>query len=414
MRKVAVRRSRYTLSNLIAVSVIILMGIAIVGYPLVSFLHSFLNIPSRMVTLPYRASTLFISAVILLYALSTRRLLTKYAVIVPLFVFWTFYIIRIFVDVLVYQLPLSRPGWEFFAYGVGTCFIPMLALMTPLSPSMLKRALIVVWGCTLLGGILAAVNVNKISAMGRLRATDTLNPITLGHLGVTLAVLSVFIFLNYRNKLRFNVLFLAAALLGFFLVGLAASRSPVLSLVSLVPALVWIGGRTKSLRKLFFIAGALIVLMPWLIWKISSLGSRLVERVENTAETAGTEEYRLILWERSWDAFVDNPIFGYSLIPPVGNYPHNLIIESFMATGIFGGVAFSIVVLMAVYVALKLIYQRAPQAWLGLLFLQALIYASFSGAIYSHTFFWCTMGAVFSSFGTYQLLSPTSRSEEAS
>lgn len=75
------------------------------------------------------------------------------------------------------------------------------------------------------------------------------------------------------------------------------------------------------------------------------------------------------------------------------DYPHNVAIESFMATGIFGGTAFCLILVWSTIAAVRL--SRRPAAlWVSLLFLQQLIAALVSGALYLSLGMWMFAVAV--------------------
>jgi O-antigen ligase len=88
--------------------------------------------------------------------------------------------------------------------------------------------------------------------------------------------------------------------------------------------------------------------------------------------------------------FMENPIFGSGMAEQeTGDYPHNLWIEAFMATGVVGGVAMLVVTLKALKACMLVIKTQRQGAWVGLIFLQYLVAGLFSGAIWGSTAFWC-------------------------
>jgi O-antigen ligase len=78
-------------------------------------------------------------------------------------------------------------------------------------------------------------------------------------------------------------------------------------------------------------------------------------------------------------------------------YPHNVIVEAFMATGTFGGTAFLLLVLIALYRAIRMIRLDPIMAWVPICFLQQLIGAMFSGGLYSNVPLWGMMGIMLGS-----------------
>jgi len=74
-------------------------------------------------------------------------------------------------------------------------------------------------------------------------------------------------------------------------------------------------------------------------------------------------------------------------------YPHNVVIESFMATGIVGGIAFCAFLLGALGGATS-VARMAENRWVALLFVQQLISALLAGALYLSGTMWCLAAAL--------------------
>jgi O-antigen ligase len=104
---------------------------------------------------------------------------------------------------------------------------------------------------------------------------------------------------------------------------------------------------------------------------------------------------REIMYRGAWEQYLDSPLIGSSIVERgTLSYPHNLILEGFMATGTFGGVALVLLVLLASYRALRLIVHDTTSAWIPLCFFQQLIGAMFSGGIYGNMLLWGMTGIV--------------------
>ena len=102
---------------------------------------------------------------------------------------------------------------------------------------------------------------------------------------------------------------------------------------------------------------------------------------------------RLHLYAEGWNLLTRDPFFGAG-VEPLGWYPHNLLLESFLLNGAISGVIFF---LMFSYVVIKAVYavlMGVSNAWIPLLFLQYAVGSLFSFAIYSSVPFWILMAAV--------------------
>ena len=152
--------------------------------------------------------------------------------------------------------------------------------------------------------------------------------------------------------------------------------------------------RGHKLRVLLLV-GILACSLPFGFAAIKEMGSNIDQRVSGTFdEMEDRSESRFDLWQGAWEDFVENPLTGRAFDGRYGTYPHNLLLESFMATGIVGGLSFLWILLNGVQAAWQLIRHSTEHAWLGFLFFQMTVYAMFSGALWSHFGFWYILAAV--------------------
>jgi O-antigen ligase len=94
----------------------------------------------------------------------------------------------------------------------------------------------------------------------------------------------------------------------------------------------------------------------------------------------------------AWHEYLDHAWLGSSIVERNALiYPHNAIVEAFMATGTFGGTAFMLLVVAAIYRALRFIRRDPAMAWIPICFLQQFIGAMFSGGLYGNVPLWGMM-----------------------
>ena len=119
----------------------------------------------------------------------------------------------------------------------------------------------------------------------------------------------------------------------------------------------------------------------------SSLAERVVHAVVEK-ETSG----RNAIYANAIDLIKNSPVFGdYYLIPSgagKGLYPHNFFLEAFLTNGLIGGVAFVVMVLIAVYKSWEFLRSKREVGWMVLLFLQLLVFGMISSPLYSSQDFW--------------------------
>src|SRR5665213_594049 len=174
----------------------LLFAFTIAGYSLVSAIPSLTGVDSRVVSIPFRAISLGL-ALLVGMVLGVRHRLYRGAAWFPLLTFWVLYVIRMAVDTVFDPIPVKLTGLEYAAWGLGTCFIPLIAFLSdPGDEVLLLAEKYSFYACA--GALAGALVANYIElsqgisdtyASGRL-GTDTLNPISLGHLAVSVVLIS--------------------------------------------------------------------------------------------------------------------------------------------------------------------------------------------------------------------------------
>ena len=389
--------------HLIRWEIVLLYGIGLFGYQLLSFLLDFLGVPSRTLTIPFRSLVLFLSLNIILYKVFVeheRFWLRPDSYWFLFLAFWVLYSIRLALDTVIAPAPLGRPGEEYVLYAIGMCLIPTIAFLGRIDHETQEKASYFVFASMFLTCILAFQfrhNLAEVSNVGRLRH-DYLNPIAVGHAGTSLVIMSIFFIL--KKKFSFQTLLPYVAFpLGIFIIGLASSRGPFLALVLVLFFMIWTGILRISKKRALALLIISLLGVPFLIGRIAVSESSITKRIGTIHEilSGEREEARSIMWVDAWEQFLDHPLLGSSLDEKHSMfYPHNVIIESFMATGLFGGIAFTSLVVLSLMKARMISMIDPDKTWVALLYIQFLVGAMFSGALYTNMFMWYLMGAVFS------------------
>lgn len=393
-------------STLISWGVASLYGLTLAGYPLVSALPVLFGMDSRVASVPFRGLVVVLSVAVIFFVSVKRSRGYTGIFLVPLCIFWLFYFIRLLSDTVLFPIPLRLSSVEYFLYSFGMCLIPMLGLMVFVDRQTLNRAFdISVTLAAIACGLALYVNLqpvlsgaSSVAGSGRM-ASETLNSISLGHLGASLAILCGY-YLYEKSKFlkRSNASFMLLMLLGLFTVGTAASRGPFLALILVVATFVLLRMRVRYLVRLLSF-GAIILIVTSGVAQIieNKLGYSPITRVQSIVEISDDQStsIRLQLFEDAWSQFLNNPLTGSALEElNSGFYPHNVVLESFMATGIVGGTTFCILVIMSLWSAFQLIYGNSVATWVALLYIQYLVAAMFSGSLYGSNIMWSMMGAV--------------------
>jgi O-antigen ligase len=171
---------------------------------------------------------------------------------------------------------------------------------------------------------------------------ETLSAITISYIGGTLLVLSIALLLNKHIKKR--LILIIGITLGLFLLLLGASKGPLLFSILVLIILIIVHFRNigltwKALRLSVLVFITISSLIVYLIPYLSSNDFAMIARVESFIENRemGQDEVRDFIFNSAWNQFMDNPILGDSYLEKTTKwYPHNLMLEVLMATGIIG------------------------------------------------------------------------------
>jgi O-antigen ligase len=210
------------------------------------------------------------------------------------------------------------------------------------------------------------------------------NPITYGHAAVTTMIAAISL---YRPKLKITKLLILAAGVASasFLLFLSGSRGPIIALVSCLMVLVVF---QRHYRRLLLL---LIPVFALVIFNIDSL--EIANRFMSIGSDSSSLE-RLGAQLRAIEQFINNPFFGSAYVElQSGTYPHNLIVEAAMSTGIIGLLLFVVLSFLSswrVFVMLRSGYVLLP-----LLVLQYQLAAFFSGSLFLSNSLWMSFAFAF-------------------
>ena len=185
-------------------------------------------------------------------------------------------------------------------------------------------------------------------------------------------------------------------ILGAGLLLSSSSRGPILASMTAICVLAI---SKLDRRRGLLISGLVIIFV--------ALGPYLAATVESTSQFSpiqrltsfGDDEsvsLRAQMYRGALEQFADHPSFGDAIEEKTSQfYPHNLILEAFMATGIVGGLSFLILIFAALSRAWKILRRCSSETWIAVLFIQALVGSMFSGSLYGSGVMWMLMAGVF-------------------
>jgi hypothetical protein len=374
------------------------LTLSVVGYPLVAGLPIILGAPSRTVTVPFRMAVALAAVLLIGRAIAHGR---AYRGIMwfPLAAFWALYTARILLDTTIAPVTLGTPPMEYLLYAFGICLIPALAVTeTPGSATLERslRAITILGAVAIIANIVAGIhevlsgNLSVISG-GRF-ITETINPISMGHLGTTVITLSAFQLIRpRRDGEKSRAWLLITLLLGAISIGISAANGPMLALAVTGSFLLLMDWRAGHYGRVVTV----LLAIPIAAWQAAEFFQRHGFNVISRAQAALDDTPRFRLFQGAVDQYLSHPLFGSSVVERVSlTYPHNVLLEGFMAVGFLGGVLFILFFVPAVGKALRLSASGSDAMWMGLLALQYSLGALTSGALFGSPEMWIFLMAV--------------------
>jgi len=376
-------------------------ALIIAGYPLVSAMGLALQADTRSFSIAYRMLVLALLIVMVLRWVMLRTKLVAMGTVAAMFVLWSLLCVRAAWDrwVAVSSPPLGDRGWdEYMVLMVGTGLLPALAFLERPTPATLNRAQSLI---KIIGGIalvlIAAVGLHAaLSAETDRLSTETLNPISLGHLALSVLIVSM-TGSAVTERMTFSigvawVLRTGLALCAAVLLVASASRGPMTAALAVLLLAAFAPG-TRTLGRTAIVLAILAFGVAAMFWLEDTTALRPLERLENWGDASASE--RVAVAQAALLQFWSSPILGSSLYElETGNYPHNIIVESLMAGGVIGFALLMFVIVKCSRAALHLLSIPQGASWLGLLYFQYLLGAMFSGSMFMEMHLWALSIAV--------------------
>lgn len=348
---------------------------------------------------------------VLLNTISINRIILNLGYIF-LIGFYSIYVIRLIFDLSVINIEFSHKlnsKLHIYLFAIGGTFIPILALLDNfknLSIKTIERTIfwIVLTHCIsivvifffLYGLKLEAFLSRHIvaNAMQESEIGRPINPIIISRGGGFLALAALF----YQSKnLLLKFVRMPSFFLGIGLLLLGASRGP---LIAFMLTLLLMGfyfvffSKKNSMWMVKLIIGFILLLSTfiYIIRNIKNFNISIVHRFTNMANTSNglQGEERLFQWVAAWNQFLSSPIYGDSFVENFSKtYPHNLLLEILMSTGLIGFILFILTLFFAFKKGFYLL--KNGHKLIFCLFFFGFISMLFSGAIFLSPEFWAIL-----------------------
>ncbi len=374
------------------------------GYPITALIVTFLGLDTQALSIPYRLMVMAISVLVIMSGLFSRF---QGKLDFWLVIFLTLYFVRLIHD---YSNNSIIGNVEVIQFYVAVVLVPLLAINlgggADFAEDVLARLLILAGTAATSMALLAqflGLGYNPWEIYGTTDVRlgfEALNPISLGHVAATTALTSVYILAGSNLGLRWRLAALAGVGMSGILLINAGSRG---ALLAFTISIGWFG--LTKIKRLAVI-GPVLTLALLLGASQTSVFQTTVGALTGGLASDNSGRERLFAQEVAIEDFVDSPVFGKHYINPdlgAGFYPHNLFIESAMATGIFGLVLFLITSVRS----LKNLFGKftITHPLLSLIFVQHLVGSFLSGALWGSDAFFIYMMIVLcsNSTGRYRL-----------
>ncbi|MBK7095865.1 MAG: hypothetical protein IPH57_12780 [Saprospiraceae bacterium] len=338
------------------------------GYPLSASLGLLLRLPTDQVNFASKAFFLVLALLLLSIVLFKRKAqyFTWMGILVLLF--WVLYLFRLGVDMFIFNIKDNfNSNFLILSYAIGACFIPSIALIFTSRYIDLKKFIINIWIILIIINILLLFQVfqnvdnfsieifqNRVGIRAEKQKAEVINSILISFYGGLLIVVSVCKLLFNRVTKIIKILILWSSIaVGILSLLLGASRSPIILTIFIIIAMLIIyflkvyRASVKSLSNFIFYLIVCVFVIGQVKSKLSSNDFIIYERLVSFKKDriAGYKEERDYEQEAAIKDFENSPILGNHFVNSYDKtYPHNVVLESFMAMGIVGGILFVIII----------------------------------------------------------------------
>jgi len=389
---------------------LILFGLLLVtfGYYISASIAVLIDADSRPINITYRLTIVLLLFLPAVFIPMVKQKLTFVEIVFS--GFWIIYLGRLIFDTQVLGISYNNDSNK----GLTVSYIFLILIFNILLPFIIvfryrmyidsKRLFRYLSFLILLCGLLVFISVitskQYLVDMGMINrfslgadGSATLNPIRISITGTATIFTAIYWLTFIKLKLWQKLLLLSFVIVGAFNLLIGASRGPVVVLLFGLLALIYFyirkGFNLKKLGKLLF----------WSVLTISSLGLfiavnidkyEIFDRIFKTVDQieSGEQEERSELYSIAWNMFLKDPILGKQFVTSSGQnhldrvIPHNIILESLMATGVIGSIF--LFVILAIYLKrLFSVYQFSLEvAFIILLTLIFFLQSMVSGGLF--------------------------------
>jgi O-antigen ligase len=373
----------------------ILCILLIVGFTIISMFPRALSFNSQVITIPFRAIVLSISLVIIVYNIYTKNSnkfgKTEYFFIV----FFLFYFVKAIVTFKIYDFSeeIALREIETYLRIMGITFIPTLAVLTIREKDINYTLFMNFVYYTLFIVLLLNVSIGiEYDHQGRSAGFMSMYCISFGHLGVSLAIISIYKLLFESKAKYLHIIPSVGVILGLYILYASGTRSPLIAFILCLFFLFFLKSNLKYIISFLILLATSILALIYFKPQYEDVGqsSSFLNRVTNMI-VSGDSSGRGELYQQGIKIFSENPIFGGRILYFDGMYPHNIFLEILMATGIVGLILYFFFFKDCVNFMFRLkeySITNPHTVWVPILWLQYFILSLFSYNLHSSSEVW--------------------------
>jgi hypothetical protein len=391
------------LERLFALCATASFALSIAGYQVLSF---FLNPDqTRAGSVPFRIGMVVLQiATATLAVLVCRRRVPISAALAVLFV--VIYTLRFAHDTIFRPIEIFNPPLDdAILFYFGICLPTFFGLILVRDKDAIRRAgdwlfWMVYFICAagmITGAGLIARGQNKLeSGATYLLGNGAMNHFQFAHMGLLLLGLGAYKVgcRRYRNRLSM-ILMIASIPLAVAVMLLADSRSAFVGAPLVIIAALYGAVRARNLAVIVVSIVIATVSASWLIGYADYVNLDLAKELTVWEYLGGESTYnREAMGTRAVEEFEAHPLLGDEIVEETyGEYPHNILIEAFMATGFFGGFLYLLLWVRGAYIAWRFVGDE-EFGWLAVVFLDQMALYLASGALFISSDVWALFAIV--------------------
>ena len=378
-------------------SLALFYALTVVGFPLASTLPALLHMDSQVASVPFRGAMILLFLWVACDGFVRRRRIYAGIALLPVVALWWLLIARLLQGTLFDPIPgsLGMPVSQYLLLSLGACFLPALGFLAAPNAAtleMARRMIEFLGAVAMLLLVYAAIGALASGRVFSRLSTEVLNPISVGHLGASVFIVTLIGLSRSAGVVRL----LRWGVIAFAVLVTVASGSRAPILAALLMAAVYAftqrrGGRRSAARValrlgLLVAAGVLCGLL--IVYLEQNAAVQMASRFTDVGVDASSRE-RELLFAGAWQQFAASPLVGDAFIERrFMSYPHNILLESMMATGIVGLVLLIAVLVVSSIAAARLVLDGGAVTWVGYVFFQNLVARMFSGSLLLDGRFW--------------------------